>query len=64
MMSLQCLGQVEGWTAGSEREALGRIKAEHWLMLCKHLGLEFCQASLGLHFSQSLLVEADIIGRS
>jgi hypothetical protein len=45
MMSLQCLGQVEGWPAKSERETLGKIKAEHWLITCKHLGLEFCQVS-------------------
>ncbi|WWC61262.1 uncharacterized protein I303_103843 [Kwoniella dejecticola CBS 10117] len=43
MWSLQCLGQVDSWPAGSIREARGKQKAVHWIELCKHLGLEFCQ---------------------
>ncbi|OWZ79092.1 hypothetical protein C366_02600 [Cryptococcus neoformans Tu401-1] len=43
MWSLQCLGQVDSWPAGSKREIRGREKAVHWLELCSRLGLEFCQ---------------------
>ncbi|RSH87061.1 hypothetical protein EHS25_003550 [Saitozyma podzolica] len=46
MISLQCLGQVCGWPAGSRRAELGRKKAENWLLTCKHLGLEICQVGV------------------
>lgn len=49
MWSLQCLGQVDSWPAGSRREIRGREKAVHWLELCSRLGLEFCQVGLGPH---------------
>jgi sugar phosphate isomerase/epimerase len=46
MRSLQCLGQVDTWPEGSDREKWGFAKAIHWITLCHHLGLEFCQVGV------------------
>lgn len=59
MWSLQCLGQVDSWPAGSKREIRGREKAVHWLELCSRLGLEFCQVGQILEMSLSLVGAAD-----
>lgn len=59
MWSLQCLGQVDSWPAGSKREIRGREKAVHWLELCSRLGLEFCQVGQGLAMSSFLIGAAD-----